>query len=83
MVDLFIVPIIIQLIFHPQKNKSRAGNPDCQSKNVEKTIGPVFPEISNGYFEKIFEHRLSFMLDIFSVLLKQVLSLCHLLNLLI
>ena len=34
----------IYFIFHPQKDKSRTGDAQCQSENIQKAIGLVLPE---------------------------------------
>jgi hypothetical protein len=33
-------------ILHPQKNESGTGDADSQSKNIQKTVAPIFPEIA-------------------------------------
>jgi hypothetical protein len=54
--------IIIQLILHPQKNKPGTGDADAQSKNVQETIGLIFPKVPDSHFEIILEHGYYFKL---------------------
>src|SRR5450432_9834 len=44
------------LILHPEKNQCSSSNADGKPRNVQKTIGLIFPKIADCCFEIILKH---------------------------
>jgi hypothetical protein len=58
LVRLFMEFVVGQFIDHIQENKNTTGQPDGKTKDVDKGISPVSPEVSEGNYYITFKHGL-------------------------
>jgi hypothetical protein len=60
---LFIESIVIQFVYHVNKDEQTSCKPDSQAKNVDGRIALVLPKIAHGNLEIIFKHKTGFYLS--------------------
>ena len=56
-VMILLPPVITQFIFDPETNYYNANHTNRKAYYIDKGIGPVFPEITNGDLQQIFYHE--------------------------
>ena len=55
-VMVFLKAVIAQFIFNPETNHHHANHTNCKPDSIDDGIGPVFPEVTYGDFQQIFNH---------------------------
>jgi len=57
MVRIGMVPVVLQLILHEQKDHQAAGHASSEAKGVDEREAFILPELAERNFQVVFEYR--------------------------
>jgi hypothetical protein len=52
-----MIPVITHFMQDIHEQEQTAGNTDCQTGDVDETVGFILHNAAQGYFQKVFKHK--------------------------